>query len=400
MTFLERNRVLIGLVAAATIALGTFAAFAVQGGMFRSGYEIEAAFADASGLDTGDAVLVAGVRSGEVRKLEIEGDRVVATLFIEGAELTHDTRARIIVRTIVGKRALALETSDDWSATLAQGDRIPLERTDVPTDVPELGDVAEELLSETDAELLDAFLSAVTDTVRGQRAQVAALVDGGTRLTGVVNEQEAEVRELLRRLRDVAEAFASRDEELVRIIDDFGTVVATLAERREDVRLLLRETNRTSAVAAALVEDQHTELDAILSELHEVTDLVAENQLALAEGLAHSGDSIKGFASIFEGAGGAELTWGDVFVTSLGPAGVDVVAGCGGLLDQALDDVFGPDPRTCEEQEGRSLPEDAAGDDEEQGPELPELMPGGSASEGLDALARRALVGGAGGERR
>src|SRR5690606_33716100 len=50
--------------------------------------------------------------------------------------------------------------------------------------------------------------------------------------------------------------------------------------------------------------------------------------------------------------------WGHVFVTALGPVGVDVLAGCGGLLDQQLNLLLGPDPRACEDLENTTFPDD------------------------------------------
>jgi phospholipid/cholesterol/gamma-HCH transport system substrate-binding protein len=229
---------------------------------------------------------------------------------------------------------------------------------------------------------------------------VATLIQGGTRLTSVVNDQEQEVRELLRQLRRVSEVLASRDDELVRILDDFGAVVAELAERRQDLRDLLRETNAASATAADIVAENRADLDRILTELHATTEILSRYQMDLAEALAYTGDSIEGFASIGF-SGNVPVPWGHVFVTSLGPAGIDALVGCGGLVDRQLDQILGPDPRTCEEQENQTLP----GDRDSGIPEIP--LPGGPITPpalpplgppqelGLDEVFRRALPAGA-----
>jgi hypothetical protein len=67
------------------------------------------------------------------------------------------------------------------------------------------------------------------------------------------------------------------------------------------------------------------------------------------------------------------VPWGDVFVTSAGAAGVDVLLGCGGLLDQQLDIILGPDPRSCDEQENRTFPDDIEPGEPPQGPTPPEV---------------------------
>lgn len=400
LTFAERNPVILGAVAALLIVGGTLAALAVQGGLFRGGYLVTAEFADAAGLSAGDQVLVAGIRAGQVEDLRLAGDRVEALLRVDDHELPKTTRARIILRTLVGRRSVELVApggsssgsgsrlpSDDWSELLADGDRIPVERTSLPVDVPEFGEVAEDIFSETDTAALNEFLVSLTDVTRGQRAQIETLIQGGSRLTGVVNEQEQEVRELLRNLRTVSEALAARDQQLVTVIDDFGATVAELADRREDLRRLLRGTDEASGVAADLIAREREALDRILDEVHIAADVISRHQLDLAEALAYGGDSIEGFASIAY-AGPLQVPWGNVFTTSLGPAGVDVVAGCGGLIDQQLDGLFGEDPRSCAEQENDTFP-----DDVQPTMAAPALLPGSGVPVRLpiDVLARRLL---------
>jgi phospholipid/cholesterol/gamma-HCH transport system substrate-binding protein len=395
MQLTERNPVFLGIIATALIVLFTFVALSVQRSDIVAGYEITAEFSDANGLRVGDQVMVAGVRAGRVLGLEIVEDRVEARLQVTEVDLPADTTARVVLRTLVGTRAVALDAGSDYDDLLGEDDRIPLERTSVTIDVPEFGEASDELLSEIDSEGFNLFLRSLTDLTEGQREEVAELIDGGTRLSRVVNEQETQIRELLRQLRGVGETLNSRDAELVAIIDDFDVVLGQLGDRRADLQRLFRETNRTSADVADLIVDTRTELDSILDEVHRITAVLNDNQMNISEGLAYVGDAITGFASIAY-AGPVEVPWGDVFVTSLGPVGVDVLLGCGSLLDQQLDTVLGPDPRSCEEQEHDTFPDDVRGPAPGQGPQppIPEL-PLSQSSERrspVDAVARRLLL--------
>jgi phospholipid/cholesterol/gamma-HCH transport system substrate-binding protein len=395
----ERNPGVIGAVAVGLAAVATVAALTIQRTHLVGGYEVVAEFADADGLREGDTVMISGVRAGEVQSLEIAGDHVEAELRIEGAELASDARARIVVETLVGKRAVQLDAGSDFADPLDDGDRIPLERTTQPTDVPDLGDASEKLLSNVDARELNRFVVALDEVVRGQREEVAALVDGGTDLARTVNDQEQQIRELLQRLRGLGETLNSRDEELVGIIDDVDEALGRLNERRDDLRALVRETRATTAEAADLVADKRGEIDAILTDLHDITDVLQRHQRDLAEGLAYSGDAILGFASVPQAQGQIQ-SWGHVFTQSLGPAGADVLVGCGGVLDQQLDQLLGPDPRSCAEQEGQSQPDRL----EEGQPVVPPVGPeqpddatggagGGAADGGIERLFRRAAAG-------
>lgn len=355
--FSERNPVVIGIVTVALIAAATVAALTLDRRDFTGGYALVGEFTTANGLRTGDSVSIAGVKIGTVTGLRITDDHVEVDMAIDGTDLPVGTRAALEPQTLVGKRGIELDGGGDWSQLLGDGGVIPLARTTVATDVPTFGDASTELLSEIDAEALNQFLRALADVTRGQREQVADLVSGGTRLTSVVNDQEAEINQLLGALESLGATLNSRDTELLSIIDDFNLVLDNVVARRADLVALFEETNRSSAVAADLVATNRVQLDQILDELHRDLAIVNDNQLSLAEAIAYAPDAIGGFASIAF-ADDQRVPWGHVFVQSVGPLGVGVLLGCGGLLDMQLDQILGPDPRSCEQQDGQTLPDD------------------------------------------
>jgi phospholipid/cholesterol/gamma-HCH transport system substrate-binding protein len=360
MSFHERNPVVIGVIAVLVMAAITVAGLSIQGSQLRGGYMLTAQFEDASGLRPGDDVFVAGVRAGAVKSVDIVKDHVEVVLSVNGHELPSETRAKIAVRTLVGSRGIELVAQGPYDEVLADGDVIPMERTDIPIDAPEFGDVSEELLADTDAEALNELLVSLTDVTRGQREEIGALIDGGNRVTKVITEQERDIRSLLNSLSSVSTALNSQSDDIITIIDDFGSTLRTLRARRAELQRFFRETNTTAASAADLVGREKEELDSILEDVHEVTEVLSTNQMALAEALAYAGDSIVGFSSVGY-AGQVPVPWGHIFATSAGPIGVDIVAGCGGLIDQRLDDILGPDPRTCVEQANDTFPDNPGG---------------------------------------
>ena len=369
MSFIERNPVIIGLVAVIVTAVITIGGLSIQGSDLRGGYTLTAQFEDASGLRPGDDVFVAGVRAGSVQAVDIVEDHVEAVLTVNGHELPNETRAKIVVRTLTGTRGVELAAQGPYDNLLKDGDVIPIERTDLPIDAPEFGDVSEELLSETDAEALNELLVSLTDVTRGQREEIATLINGGNRVTKVINEQERDIQSLLNSLSEVSAVLNTQSSEIITIIDDFGSTLRTLRARRAELQRFFRQTNTTADTAADLVGRERRELDRILEDVHEVTAVLNENQMYLAEGLAYVGDSITGFSSVAY-AQGKPVAWGHIFVQSAGPIGLDILAGCGGLVDQQLDQILGPDPRSCEEQANDTFPKDEEdqADNDEDGP--------------------------------
>ena len=368
--FIERSPIVLGVFALALLVAAGVLSLTLQRAHFTGGYSVTAEFDHANGMRVGDIVTVAGARAGRVAGLKIDGGHVDVQLDIAGVELPVGTRAIISPRTLVGKRAVVLETGSDFSQLLEPDGVIPLEQTVVYSDVPDFGKASDDLLSEVDAQALNTFLVALTDLTKGQRDEVAQLIEGGTRLTSVINENEEPLRELLRRLQRLSATLNSRDDEIVQLVDDLEVVLTRVHERREDISRLFRETRRTSKIGADLVVKIRPQLDAILTEVHRDTEVLSRHQMDLAEALAYAPQSIGGFASIAF-SGDVPVPYGHVLVQSAGPAGVDLLAGCGGLLDQQLDKLLGEDPRSCEEQENETFPDDVEEPDNDPVPDLP-----------------------------
>jgi phospholipid/cholesterol/gamma-HCH transport system substrate-binding protein len=145
MQLVERNPVIIGIIITAITVVITVLGLSIQRSDLVSGYEVVAELADANGLRVGDQVLVAGVRSGRVLSLDLAEDRVEARLQVEGVDLpARTTQARVVLRTLVGTRAIALEAPGGMDGPLlAEGDVIPLERTFTTLDLPDFGEASD-----------------------------------------------------------------------------------------------------------------------------------------------------------------------------------------------------------------------------------------------------------------
>jgi phospholipid/cholesterol/gamma-HCH transport system substrate-binding protein len=360
---IERNQATIGLIAGAVLAGMVFFSLFMTQGFFDRGDELTAVFADAAGLSEGDQVLVAGVRSGQVNRVEPNGD-VVEVDFTVDVDLPRDTRARITIQNLLGRRQLLIQAGSDWSELLEDGATIPLERTSTPVDVPDFGEATEELSRGADEDALQAVVTALADITEDQRDEVADLLDGLTRIGEVIDDRRDELQETFIRSEELFRAFADRDQEIVRIVDSFGSTVGMLRERRADVEQLLQETAGATEVLADLIETERARIDRVLFGLHEDLRVVDRNQVDIAHFFAYAGQALIGFSEI--GYRGLEREdnpyWANMRVQDIGPVGVDALFGCGGTVDRALDDLFGEDPRTCEEQDAEPRPDEPAAD--------------------------------------
>lgn len=351
---MERNQVIIGVIFSLILIAGTVLGIMFDRSWIAGGYNITAYFSDAAGLQAGDNVLIAGVRSGAVQSVTLTGDGdegyVQAVLRVE-APMPADTSASIILQNFLGKRAVMLRAGTAWDDQLAEGDEIPVEHTDTPVDFTELNQESVDLLRGTDVDALRQLISSVADVTEGQREEVERLLDGLQRFTQVVAERRDDLATLIDRSEDIFGTLSDKDQEILTIIDRFGSTLDMLAERREDIERLLEETARSSNLAADLVADQREQLDRVLDELHTDLEIIDAHQVDLAHVMAYGGVSFEGYANIARQGEGDNPYWTNIFAQSQGEVGVDALVGCGGAIDDLLDQVFGEDPRTCEEQD-------------------------------------------------
>ena len=347
---LERNQAVVGAIFCALLLVGTFLAITIDRGVIAGGVTVSALFTDAAGLEAGDSVLVAGVRAGSVQSVEVHGEVARAQLRVE-TEMPSDSRARIILQNFLGKRAVMLEAGGAWDQPLQDGDVIPVGRTSTPVDFPELGDETVRLLRESDVDALQTLITSVADVTEGQHDNVEQLLTGVQRLSNVLSDKREELRDVLVKSEQLVDAFADKDDEIVTIIDEFGSTLDRLARRRNDLERLLEATARSSTATAELVGDERVRLDRVLAELREDLAIVDRHQVDIAHAFAYGGVAFEGFANIARQGELDNPYWGNIFADSLGPLGVDALFGCGGVVDQLFDEVLGPDPRTCDEQD-------------------------------------------------
>ena len=131
-SFLERSQRTIGVLGLTALLGGSAFALLLSSGVFARVYHVQAHFADAAGIVPGDEVTVAGLQAGTVKGLQIENGQVVMDLAVNrNVELPADSRAEVVVQTLLGKETVSLEAGQA-SGLLQDGSVIPLGRTTTP----------------------------------------------------------------------------------------------------------------------------------------------------------------------------------------------------------------------------------------------------------------------------
>ena len=348
-SFLERNPIALGTVGTLLLLGATAVALLLSGGAFADTYSVVARFTDAAGIRPGDDVTVAGLDAGSVGAVSIDDGQVEIELKVDsGIEMPSDSRAEIVIETLLGRKSVAL-ISGEAMQPLADGDVIPADRTSTPIEVADLSDASVALLEGSDARALEQLMEEVTRVTQGKEQEIGTLIDGLADVSAALETRRAELSRLLESMSTLATTFGSNDDTIVSLIDRYNEVLGNLARKRDDLRVLLAATDDASNEVAALVDRNRPVLDSALRSLDETLGVVNDHQLDLAASISYLETAVEGYSSIGYSQG-VPNRWGNIFVQSLGPVGVDALAGRCGLLDQALDELLGPDPRSCEDR--------------------------------------------------
>jgi phospholipid/cholesterol/gamma-HCH transport system substrate-binding protein len=339
-SFLERNQRLIGGIGLGLVVAGTVFALLLQGGVFTPSYTVTAYFSDAAGMRSGDLVTVAGLPAGKIKDVRIKNGQVAMDLAVEdGVVLPADTRAEVVIETLLGRRSVSL-IAGQANQDLGEGAEIPLERTTTPIDVTELNDISVRLLDKSDADAFERFMANVTAATEGREAEVRTLITGLEQVMAAVDARREQLAGLIGSLRTLSTTLGERDQIIVSLIDNLNVVLANLAERQDDLRTLLISTASGSRETADLVRRNRDVLDSALRYLDEDLKVLNRHQLDLAAGIAYLNQAVEGYSSVGYSQG-TPNTWANIFVQSLGPAGVDALVGQCGAVDQFFDHYFG-----------------------------------------------------------
>ena len=350
--FTERDPRLIGVVGLLLAAVVVAGVLVLNRSVFVPSYTLHARFPDAAGIGKGAAVTVAGVQVGTVRAVHVAGNAVVADLAIDhGVVLPQQTSAAIEVQTVLGVLDVALQPGTGWAHPLGNGALIT--KTSVPVEFQDLQNTTGNLLQHSDVAAFNQMVRSLQAITQGKQAQVASIIDGLDKFTGVVDARRSQVSSLIDAADTLASTVAARDQQLASLVDDLASVVNGLADHSTELSTLITNTEAVAAQTSSLVGQNQPQLQGLISHLTSVLAVVQQHQMDLAQGVSYLATAVKQFSSIgYSGPADTPQTWGNIYANLIGSSGAYGVLGNCAALDVALDAVLGPDPTPCDQRTG------------------------------------------------
>ena len=197
--------------------------------------EVELESGQAVSPGQGQQVLISGVEVGEIGAVRLEDGRAVVRLDIDpqrSGPLYRDATFLLRPKTALNDMSIAVDPGRPAAGRIRDGDRLPVANSQVNVN-------PDEVLSALDA-----------DTRSYLQLLINGLGKGFDRRGKDLNATFKALAPTQRDLRRVSEAIASRKRELKRLINNYGNLTNTLADRDNDVRRLIDASNATLSAFA------------------------------------------------------------------------------------------------------------------------------------------------------
>lgn len=318
--FRERNPVVIGVISLLLLGLLIVGAFKADSlPLIGGGTVYSAEFSEAAGLKVDDTVRIAGVKVGKVESIALDGDEVIVEFRVEDAYVGDRSEVAIKIETVLGDKYLALNSLGE--AELDPDVRIPLERTAAPYDVVAAFSGLSNTVEQIDTGQLAESFAVLSDTFRDTPDNVAASLDGLSRLSQMIASRDAALQQLLDRTDTVTQVLANRDAEFTQLIVDSNTLLTEVQNRRDLIHSILISTQQLSAQLSGLVADNQATLAPALAQLSDVTAILLRNRDNIDATIEQLGPFVRVFANTL-GNG----RWFDSYVEGLIPDLTDLVS--------------------------------------------------------------------------
>ena len=272
-TLEDLNRTMMGLVALGLLAvlLATLVIITKVGPGYR---HYSAQFIQAAALLPDNPVTVAGIPVGTVTGMKLAGDHVVVDMRIrDDVELGKDSRAIIMVTTILGSRYLALHPGGGGPL---ENDTIDLNHTEVPYDLQQaLQDVTVNY-GEVDTEQLASAVEALGRQIETLPPMIPKAMDNLHKLSTVMADRRAQLGSMLKTMDLVTTTLRRQQASIGSMVNQGQQLFGEFVARRAEFHVMLQSLTQLVNALDDTIVDNRPQMDALLANTNKLTGLLAQ----------------------------------------------------------------------------------------------------------------------------
>lgn len=283
-TLEDRNRTAVGLVALAVLAalMATLVIITKVG----PGYKrVSADFIQAAALLPKNPVVVAGIPVGTVTGMHLNGDHVTVDMKVQNnIDLGKDSRATIMVTTILGSRYLSLAPGGGGPL---ENNTIDVNHTSVPYDLQEaLQDVAVNY-GEVNTDQLAAALDALAKQVQGMPPLVPRAMDNLKKLSTVISDRREQFGNMLKTMDFVTATLRRQQTSIGGMVNQGNELLGEFVVRQASFHAMLQSLRDLVNLLDDTIVTDRAQVDSLLANIDSLAGLAAQHD-DLVRGLLQS----------------------------------------------------------------------------------------------------------------
>ncbi|KWX24394.1 mammalian cell entry protein [Mycolicibacterium wolinskyi] len=294
-TFLKFGAFAIVMAVLTAFLFMTFSEY--RGGTYSS---YSAVFKDASRLEAGDSVRVAGVRVGTVKSVSLQPDKSVLVEFDtdRSVALTTGTNAAVRYLNLVGDRYLELLDTPDSTRLLAAGSQIPVDRTQSALDLDLLLGGLRPVIQGLNPQDVNALTSSLVNIFQGQGDTLDSLMSKTSSFSNTLGDNNEVIQQLIDNLNQVVGTLNKDGDKFSATIDRLEKLVSGLSEDRDPIGEAITSIDNGTASMASLLTQARPPLAGTVDQLNRLAPLLDDNKAVLDRGLQKGPDNYRKMARL------------------------------------------------------------------------------------------------------
>jgi phospholipid/cholesterol/gamma-HCH transport system substrate-binding protein len=235
-----------------------------------------AIFADASRLEAGDTVRVAGIRVGTVKGVSLDKDRKVLVKFDADRNivLTTGTKAQIRYLNLVGDRYLELVDSPGSTKILPVGSRIPEDRTAPALDLDLLLGGLKPVIQGLNPQDVNALSASLIQVLQGQGGTLDSLFSKTSSFTSALADNNQVIEQLIEDLKSTLDTLSKDGDEFSGAIDRLEQLIKGLSADRDPIGEAITSLDNGTASLSDLLGRARSPLAGTVAELNRLAPLL------------------------------------------------------------------------------------------------------------------------------
>lgn len=240
-----------------------------------------AVFNDASRLETGDSVRIAGIRVGTVEGVALQPDRKVLVKFDtdRNVKLTTGTRAAIRYLNLVGDRYMELVDSPaDSTKILPTGAQIPVDRTAPALDLDLLLGGLKPVIQGLNPQDVNTLTSSLVQILQGQGGTLQSLFSKTSSFSNSLADNNQVIEQLIDDLRTTLDTLSTDGDEFSGAIDKLESLVNGLSQDRDPIGTAIESLNNGTTSLADLLGRANPPLNGVVDNLNQLAPILYNDQ--------------------------------------------------------------------------------------------------------------------------